>query len=102
MMAVNLKSVFFGSQAAAEYLGSGGCVINISSLAGKPIRQDLAMTGSVNQRGEVQPIGGLNQKIEGFHDVCRLAGFSGTQGGMLPGGNTRNLTLREAVLHAVA
>ena len=51
------------------------CAI-LSSLAGAPIRQDLAMTGSVNQKGEVQPIGGVNQKIEGFHDVCKAIGFT--------------------------
>jgi len=73
----------------------------LSSLADAPIRQDLAMTGSVNQKGEVQPIGGLNQKIEGFHDVCRLAGFNGTQGVMMPARNKRNLMLRKDVVESV-
>jgi predicted ATP-dependent protease len=76
------------------------CAI-LSSLADAPIRQDLAMTGSVNQKGEVQPIGGLNEKVEGFHDVCRLAGFSGTQGVMMPALNKRNLMLRKDVLESV-
>ncbi|MFQ5471808.1 MAG: Lon protease family protein [Dehalococcoidia bacterium] len=76
------------------------CAI-LSSLAEAPIRQDLAMTGSVNQRGEVQPIGGLNQKIEGFYDVCRIAGFTGTQGVMIPVRNKRNLMLRKDVLESV-
>jgi predicted ATP-dependent protease len=52
----------------------------LSELAGLPLRQDLAVTGSVNQKGEVQPIGGVNEKIEGFFDVCRIKGFTGTQG----------------------
>jgi lon-related putative ATP-dependent protease len=73
----------------------------LSSLAELPIRQDLAMTGSVNQKGEVQPIGGANQKIEGFHDVCRAVGFSGTQGVIIPERNRRNLMLRQDVLDSV-
>ena len=52
----------------------------LSSLAGIPLRQDIAVTGSVNQKGEIQPIGGVNQKIEGFFDVCRARGLTGTQG----------------------
>jgi predicted ATP-dependent protease len=73
----------------------------LSSLADVPIRQDLAMTGSVNQKGEVQPIGGVNQKVEGFHDVCKAMGFTGTQGVMIPERNRRNLMLREDVLESV-
>jgi len=76
------------------------CAI-LSSLAEAPIRQDLAMTGSVNQRGEVQPIGGVNQKIEGFHDVCRAIGFTGSQGVIIPGRNRHNLMLRKDVLESV-
>jgi predicted ATP-dependent protease len=73
----------------------------LSSLADAPIRQDLAITGSVNQKGEVQPIGGLNQKIEGFHDVCRAIGFSGQQGVVIPERNRHNLMLRKDVLDSV-
>ena len=73
----------------------------LSSLAELPVRQDLAMTGSVNQKGEVQPIGGANQKIEGFHDLCRLTGFSGTQGVIIPQRNRRSLMLRQEVLDSV-
>jgi predicted ATP-dependent protease len=73
----------------------------LSSLAGAPIRQDLAMTGSVNQKGEVQPIGGVNQKIEGFHDVCRAIAFGGRQGVIVPGRNRRNLMLRDDVIESV-
>lgn len=76
------------------------CAI-ISSLAEAPIRQDLAITGSVNQRGEVQPIGGLNQKIEGFHDVCKAIGMTGTQGVIIPARNKRNLMLRPDVIDSV-
>ncbi len=76
------------------------CAI-ISSLAEAPIRQDLAITGSVNQRGEVQPIGGVNQKIEGFHDVCKTMGMTGTQGVIIPARNKRNLMLRPDVVESV-
>jgi predicted ATP-dependent protease len=76
------------------------CAI-LSSLADAPIRQDLAMTGSVNQNGVVQPIGGLNQKIEGFHDVCRVAGFTGKQGVIIPAINKSNLMLRKDVVESV-
>ncbi len=76
------------------------CAI-LSSLADAPLRQDLAMTGSVNQKGEVQPIGGLNQKIEGFHDVCKAIGFSGEQGVIIPSRNRHNLMLREDVMESV-
>jgi lon-related putative ATP-dependent protease len=73
----------------------------LSSLAEAPIRQDLAMTGSVNQKGEVQPIGGVNQKVEGFHDLCRKIGFTGEQGVIIPERNRRNLMLREDVVDSV-
>ena len=76
------------------------CAI-LSSLADAPIRQDLAITGSVNQKGDVQPIGGLNQKIEGFHDVCRTIGFTGQQGVVIPTRNRHNLMLRKDVLESV-
>jgi lon-related putative ATP-dependent protease len=76
------------------------CAI-LSSLAGAPIRQDLAMTGSVNQKGDVQPIGGINQKIEGFHDICRAIGFTGRQGVVVPTRNRHNLMLRRDVLQSV-
>jgi lon-related putative ATP-dependent protease len=75
------------------------CAI-LSSLAELPIRQDLAVTGSINQHGLVQPIGGVNEKIEGFFDVCRLRGLSGEQGVIIPAPNVRNLMLREDVVQA--
>jgi len=73
----------------------------MSSLSGLPIRQDIAVTGSVNQKGEVQPIGGVNQKIEGFFDICKAKGLTGKQGVMIPSLNVRHLMLREDVVEAV-
>ncbi|MBN1282265.1 MAG: AAA family ATPase, partial [Proteobacteria bacterium] len=73
----------------------------LSSLSGAPIRQDLAVTGSVNQLGDIQPIGGVNEKIEGFYDVCKAQGLTGTQGVMIPVQNERHLMLRKDVAEAV-
>lgn len=73
----------------------------LSSLSGVPIRQDLAVTGSVNQHGEVQVIGGVNLKIEGFFDVCKARGLTGTQGVLIPQGNINDLMLRHDVVDAV-
>lgn len=74
----------------------------LSRLANLPIRQDLAVTGSVNQWGEVQAIGGANEKIEGFFDVCRVHGLTGQQGVMIPAANVRHLVLREDIIEAIA
>lgn len=73
----------------------------LSSLADLPLRQDIAVTGSVNQKGEIQPIGGVNEKIEGFYDVCRARGLTGTQGVIIPHQNVDDLMLRQDVLGAV-
>jgi len=73
----------------------------LSSLSEIPIRQNMAVTGSVNQKGEIQPIGGVNQKIEGFFKVCQAKGLSGDQGVLIPHQNLRNLMLREEVVEAV-
>ena len=73
----------------------------ISSLSGLPIKQNIAVTGSVNQKGEIQPIGGVNQKVEGMFDVCRIAGLTGDQGVIIPRQNRRNLMLREDVAEAI-
>ena len=74
----------------------------ISALSELPLRQDIAVTGSINQRGDIQAIGGVNEKIEGFFDVCRVQGLSGTQGVMIPQANVDDLMLREDLLDAVA
>jgi predicted ATP-dependent protease len=73
----------------------------LSALAEQPIRQSLAVTGSVNQRGEVQAIGGVNDKIEGFFDVCRARGLNEQQGVLIPKSNVQHLMLREDVVEAV-
>ena len=73
----------------------------LSSLSGVPIRQGIAVTGSVNQHGMVQPIGGVNQKIEGFFDVCKSRWLTGDQGVMIPVQNVGNLMLRQDVVEAV-
>lgn len=73
----------------------------LSDLAGVPIKQSIAVTGSVNQKGEIQPIGGANEKIEGYFAVCKLVGLSGRQGVMIPAQNVANLMLKEEVVAAV-
>jgi len=73
----------------------------LSSLAGIPLAQHLAVTGSVNQRGEIQAVGGVNEKIEGFFDVCKARGLTGRQGVIVPDANVRHLMLREDVVEAV-
>jgi len=73
----------------------------LSALSELPLRQDIAVTGSMNQRGDIQAIGGVNEKIEGFFDTCKILGLSGTQGVMIPVANVEDLMLREDVLDAV-
>ncbi|TAL46753.1 MAG: ATP-dependent protease, partial [Methylovulum sp.] len=75
------------------------CAI-LSSLAEVPLRQDLAITGSINQLGQVQPIGGVNEKIEGFFDICAARGLTGAQGVVIPASNVPHLMLRWDVVHA--
>ena len=72
----------------------------LSSLAGIPLSQGLAVTGSVNQHGEIQPVGGINEKIEGFFDVCAARGLTGEQGVIMPAANVHHLMLREDVVEA--
>ena len=74
----------------------------LSALSGVPIKQGIAVTGSVNQKGEVQAIGGVNHKIEGFFDVCTQRGLNGEQGVMIPASNVQHLMLRLDVVEAVA
>ncbi len=73
----------------------------LSSLAGLPLRQDIAVTGSINQHGGIQPIGGVNLKVEGFYDVCKARGLTGKQGVIIPAQNVNDLMLRHDVVDAV-
>ena len=73
----------------------------LSSLSEIPINQAIAVTGSVNQKGEIQPIGGVNEKIEGFFQICKLRGLDGTHGVMIPVQNVKNLQLSDEVVQAV-
>jgi predicted ATP-dependent protease len=74
----------------------------LSAIARVPVRQDLAVTGSVDQHGRVQAIGAVNQKIEGFFDVCRARGLTGNQGVLIPADNVQHLMLRDDVVQAIA
>ncbi len=73
----------------------------LSSLSGVPLTQEIAVTGSVNQNGEIQPIGGANEKIEGFFDVCKAKGLTGRQGVLIPERNVGDLMLRQEIVDAV-
>lgn len=73
----------------------------LSSLSGLPLRQDIAVTGSLNQKGDIQPIGAVNEKIEGFFEVCKAKGLTGTQGVIIPHQNVQNLMLKSEVIEAV-
>ncbi len=83
------------SASAAEF-----CAL-LSAIANIPLRQDRAMTGSINQRGEIQSIGSVNEKIEGFFTTCKNKGLTGSQGVIIPQANTRNLMLNSEVIEAV-
>jgi predicted ATP-dependent protease len=84
------------SASAAELLAL------LSALAEVPLAQGLAVTGSVDQRGQVQAVGGVNEKIEGFFDVCRQRGLTGAEGVLIPASNVKHLMLRADVVEAVA
>ncbi len=73
----------------------------LSSLASLPIKQGIAVTGSVNQKGEIQPIGGVNEKIEGYFEICKHIGLNGEQGVLIPSANVRNMMLKEEIVDAV-
>jgi lon-related putative ATP-dependent protease len=73
----------------------------LSAIARVPLRQNIAVTGSVNQMGQIQPVGGISEKVEGFYNICKKAGFTGTQGVMIPKQNIGNLTLCREVLEAI-
>ena len=74
----------------------------LSALSKLPIKQGIAVTGALNQHGEVLPVGGLNEKIEGYFRVCKDIGLDGTQGVLIPGRNVRHLILADEVVEAVA
>jgi predicted ATP-dependent protease len=73
----------------------------LSSIAGVPLKQTIAVTGSMDQNGDVQPVGGINEKIEGFFDLCRLIGLNGNHGVIIPERNIKHLMLKTDVVEAV-
>jgi len=73
----------------------------LSALSGLPVKQGIAVTGSVSQKGEIQPVGGVTKKIEGFFDICNYKGLTGDQGVIIPEKNIRNLMLKQEVVDAV-
>lgn len=75
------------------------CVL-LSAISGLPLRQSLAVTGSINQQGEIQPIGGVNEKIEGFFELCQQRGLDGSHGVVIPASNVEHLILDQAVVEA--
>ena len=79
----------------------GGYIRREAALAGLPLKQSFAMTGSVNQHGEIQAIGGVNEKIEGFFDLCVATDLTGEQGVLIPQANVKHLMLRQDVIEAV-
>jgi ATP-dependent Lon protease len=95
-MEQNYGGITGDSATLAELL----CVL--SAIAGIPLRQDIAVTGSVNQRGQVQAIGAVNEKVEGFFDICQQLGLTGQQGVCVPAANVRHLVLRDDVTAAIA
>jgi predicted ATP-dependent protease len=86
---------------AGDSASAAECYALLSSLAGLPIEQGIAITGSVNQKGMLQAVSGINEKIEGFFEVCRRQGFTGSQGVMIPTSNIADLMLREDVIEAI-
>ncbi|MDP2900413.1 MAG: S16 family serine protease, partial [Candidatus Bathyarchaeota archaeon] len=73
----------------------------LSALSGKPIKQHLAVTGSVNQKGEVQAIGGVNEKLEGYYQLCKARGLDGDHGAVIPASNVKHLMLKQEVVDAI-
>lgn len=102
---VSLSARLVFEQSYAEVEGDSASSTELyallSGLANLPIKQGIAVTGSVNQKGEVQAIGGINEKIEGYFELCKLIGLNGEQGVMIPSSNARNLMLKEEILEAV-
>ncbi len=103
-LALSASLVFEQSYGEVEgdSASSAELYVLLSALADAPIRQSLAVTGSVNQLGEIQPIGGVNEKIEGFFDICKARGLTGDQGVIIPATNVKHLMLNAEVREAVA
>ena len=87
--------IYGDSASLAEY-----CAM-ISALTDIPIKQSFAVTGSINQQGMVQAVGGVNEKIEGFFEICKLRGLDGSHGCIIPAVNVKNLVLRDGVVNAI-
>lgn len=102
---VNLTASLAFEQSYSEIDGDSASAAELlallSAIAGVPLRQDIAITGSVNQLGQIQAIGGVNEKIEGFFATCMAKGFTGAQGVLVPRANLRNLMLKDSVVQAV-
>lgn len=103
-LALNASLVFEQSYGGIEgdSASSAELFALISAIADVPVRQSLAVTGSVDQRGQIQAVGGINEKVEGFFDVCKVKGFSGHQGVIIPAANAAHLMLRRDVVEAAA
>lgn len=105
LMPLSLRASIVFEQSYGDVEGDSASLAElcalISALAAVPLKQSLAMTGSVNQYGMVQPIGAVNEKIEGFFDICRARGLTGEQGVIIPAANVRHLMLRPDVVQAV-
>jgi predicted ATP-dependent protease len=103
-LSLSIRLVFEQSYSGVEgdSASSAELYAILSSLSGLPIRQRFAVTGSVNQRGQVQAIGGVNEKVEGFFEVCRTRGLQGDEGVLIPASNVRHLMLNAQVRAAVA
>lgn len=104
--AMSLQASLVFEQSYGEVEGDSASAAELiallSAIADLPLRQDLAITGSVNQQGDIQPIGGVNEKIEGFFEICAARGLTGTQGVIIPASNVQHLMLREEVVVACA
>jgi predicted ATP-dependent protease len=102
-LSVNLRLVFEQNYSGVEGDSASSTELYalLSSLSGLPIQQRFAVTGSVNQRGQVQAIGGVNEKIEGYFDVCQALGLHGDEGVLIPKANVRHLMLNEKVRDAI-
>ncbi|MCL5964726.1 MAG: hypothetical protein M1369_02925, partial [Deinococcus sp.] len=94
-----LSSTYAGVEGDSASMAELAAIL--SALAKVPIKQGVAVTGSVNQLGEAQAVGGVNEKIEGFFEVCKRAGLTGEQGVIIPATNVRHLMLKDEVLDRV-